>query len=418
MSQSAKNIDFESMNFPVEKVRSDFQQVLKTQVHGKPLVYLDNAASTLKPRSVVEAISHHYQFEASNIHRGVHFLSEHGTTLYENARKKIQKFIGACEDREIIFTSGTTDSLNLVARSYGDQYLKEGDEILISEMEHHSNIVPWQMLCERRGCQLRVIPVDDCGDLIMDEFDKLLTDKTKLVSVVYASNTLGTINPVKEIIQKSHAKGAKVVVDAAQAIAHLNVDVKDLDCDFLAFSSHKIFGPTGFGVLYGKSDLLEAMPPIQGGGDMIDTVTFEKTTYNVIPHKFEAGTPHIAGAIGLGEAIDYVQSLGLDAVAKYEDELLQYATKKLKEIGGLKIIGEAQSKSAIASFVIDGVHPHDLGTLVDQEGVAIRTGHHCTQPLMARYGVSATARASFSIYNTKNEIDIFIDAVNKAMALF
>lgn len=395
-------------------VRSDFPQLAKTKVHGKPLIYLDSAATTLKPQSVIDTIHHHYQEETSNIHRGVHYLSEHGTNLYENTRARIADFINAPDKSQILYTKGTTDSLNLVALSYGRSFLKAGDEIIISEMEHHSNIVPWQILCESNDCVLKVAPINDKGELILEEYEKLLSEKTKLVSMVYVSNSLGTINPIKEVISLAKKYQAVTVVDAAQAVAHLPVDVQDLDCDFLAFSGHKIFGPTGVGVLYGKKELLNRMPPLQGGGDMIDVVTFEKTTYNVIPHKFEAGTPHIAGVIGLDPAIEYVQNLGLSHISNYEHELLEYGNTRLLEVEGLKLIGTAKNKGAVLSFVIDGAHPHDIGTLVDMAGVAIRTGHHCTQPLMKRLGINATCRASLSIYNNKHDIDELVKALKKA----
>ena len=401
----------------VDDVRADFLQVLETKVHGKPLVYLDNAASTLKPKSVVQTVSDYYQYQSANIHRGVHTLSEKGTLAYENVRKQVAGFINAKEDREVIYTKGTTDSINLVAKTYGRAFLKKGDEVLISTLEHHSNIVPWQMLCEEVGCVLKVIPVSDQGEINMADLDLLLSEKTKLVSVVHVSNTLGTINDVKTIIQKAHAVNAVVLVDGAQAIAHEKVDVQDLDCDFYAFSAHKIYGPTGVGVLYGKAHLLEAMPPFEGGGDMIDVVTFEKTTYNDIPFKFEAGTPHIAGVIGLGAALGYVEQIGFEWIQIHEMELLAYATEKLEKIEGLKILGPQSNKASVISFIVEGVHPSDLGTLIDHEGVAIRTGHHCTQPLLQRLGVTSTSRASFSIYNTKKEIDIFVAALIKVLEM-
>lgn len=401
----------------IKKIRTDFP-TLQELVHGKTLIYLDNAATTLKPIAVIKAIDDYYRHKTSNVHRGIHFLSEQATTLYENARTKIQKFINAPSREQIIFTRGTTSAINLVAQSYGRNFLKSGDEILITHMEHHSNIVPWQMLCEHTGAVLKVAPINERGELILEEFYKLLTHKTRLVSLCWISNTLGSINPVQEIIKAAHAQNAVIVIDAAQAMAHRNVDVQELDCDFLAFSGHKMFGPTGIGVLYGKLELLEKMPPVEGGGDMIDTVTFEKTTYNVIPQKFEAGTPPIAGVIGLGAAVGYILSLGLEKIKLHEHELLEHATQGLSEIPGLKIIGTAKEKSAIISFVMEGAHPHDIGTLIDQEGVALRTGHHCTQPLMARFGISATARASFSVYNTRGEINEFISALKKIKKLF
>lgn len=401
----------------IEKIRSDFP-MLQERVHGKALIYLDNAATTLKPVSVINAIDDYYRRKTSNVHRGIHFLSEQATTAYEDARTKIQKFINAATREQIIFTRGTTSAINLVAQSYGRSFLRAGDEILITHMEHHSNIVPWQMLCENTGAILKVAPINNRGELVLEEFYKLLSHKTRLVSVCWISNTLGTINPVHEIIRAAHAKNAVVVIDAAQVMAHRHVDVQELDCDFLAFSGHKMFGPTGIGVLYGKTELLNRMPPVEGGGDMIDTVTFAKTTYNVIPQKFEAGTPPVAGVIGLGAAVDYINSLDLEKIRGYERELLDYATRALANIQGLRIIGTAREKSAIISFVMGGAHPHDIGTLIDQEGVALRTGHHCTQPLMEHFGISATARASFSVYNTRGEIDEFINALRKIKNIF
>lgn len=400
-----------------QKIRDDFP-ILKTKIHDKPLIYFDNAATTLKPNSVVDTIADHYRYKTSNVHRAIHTLSEQATIAFENTRDKVKQLINAKEKSEIIFTRGTTDSINLVAQSYGRHFLKKGDEILISHMEHHSNIVPWQILCEEKGCELKIIPINDDGEIIFEEFLKSLNAKTKLVSITHISNTLGTINPVKQIIETAHKHNALVVIDGAQAIAHTRVDVQDLDCDFYAFSGHKMFGPTGIGVLYGKAELLNQMPPADGGGDMIDTVTFEKTTYNVTPHKFEAGTPHVAGVIGLGAAVDYLNHLSLEKISEYEKTLSDYATKALQNIEGLRLIGTAKNKIAILSFVIEGTHPHDLGTLLDMEGIAIRTGHHCTQPLMQRFGVSATARVSLSVYNTKEEIDIFAKALQKVKGLF
>jgi len=401
----------------IARIRNDFP-ILETLIHGKPLVYFDNAATTLKPRAVVEALSDHYLLKVSNVHRGVHFLSEQATVAFENTRTKIQQFINAKDRSEIILTRGTTESINIVALSFGRKFIEAGDEIIISQMEHHSNIVPWQMLCEEKGAHLRVIPINDDGEIILEEYKKLLSHKTKLVSIAYVSNTLGTVNPIRDIIRLAHDYNVPVLIDGAQAISHFPVDVQELDCDFFAFSSHKMFGPTGVGVLYGKAELLNSMPPVFGGGDMIDTVTFEKTTYNIIPHKFEAGTPHIGGVIGFSAAIDYLKALGIERVHAHELELLEYATAKIREIEGLKIIGTAKEKSAVISFIVKDAHPHDLGTLLDMEGVAIRTGHHCTQPLMQRFGVTATARASFSIYNTKEEIDVFIAALQKIKRLF
>lgn len=405
------------MAFDVQKIRLDFPN-LAVSVRGKKLAYLDNAATTFKPKSVIEATNRHYTTGVANIHRGVHYLSEIATVEYEQSRVKIQKFLNASDVGEIIFTRGTTESINLVAQTYGRAFLKAGDEIIISAMEHHSNIVPWQMLCEQNGCTLKIVPINDHGEIILEEYTKLLSPKTKLVSIVYISNSLGTINPVNEIIRQARKVGAVILVDGAQAVSHLPVDVQKLDCDFFAFSGHKLFGPTGVGVLYGKKALLERMPPYQGGGDMIASVTFEKTSYNVLPYKFEAGTPNIAGAIGLGVAIDYVLSVGLDSIAAYKKELLDYGTKALLTIKDLRLIGTSKDKSSVLSFVLPDIHPHDLGTIVDAEGVAIRTGHHCTQPVMKRFGIPATARASLAFYNTKEELDALVKAVLKAREIF
>jgi len=401
----------------IEKIRSDFPN-LRVKVHGKPLVYLDNAATTLKPQQVIERITWFYSQGTSNVHRGVHYLSEQATAEYERTREKIKKFINASKTAEVIFTSGATESINLVMNSYGKSQLKQGDEILISEMEHHSNIVPWQQLCQENGCVLKVAPINDNGELCLDAYKAMLSPKVKLVSMVYISNSLGTVNPVMDIITTAHEHGAVVLIDGAQAAGHLAMDVQELDCDFLVFSGHKIFGPTGTGVLYGKADLLNRMPPYQTGGDMITSVTFEKTTYNILPYKFEAGTPNIAGVIGLGAAIDYMLDIGMDAIAAYERELLAYGTEKLGAIPGLKIIGTAKDKAAIISFILPNIHAHDLGTLVDEEGVAVRTGHHCTQPVMNHFKVPATSRASLCFYNTKEEIDILADAIRQAKTLF
>jgi len=401
----------------VQKVRKDFPN-LAIKVRGVPLVYLDNAATTFKPEAVINTIDEHYRHGTSNVHRGVHYLSEHATLAFEGARRKVRKFLNARSEHEIIFTRGSTESINLVAQSYGGTFLKPGDEIIISHMEHHSNIVPWQMLCDRNGCILKVVPINDDGEFIFGEYLKLLSPKTKLVSVVYVSNSLGTVNPVKKIIEAAHAKGAKVLIDAAQAVTHTAIDVQALDCDFLVFSGHKIFGPTGVGVLYGKEELLNEMPPVQGGGDMIKSVTFARTTYNVLPYKFEAGTPAVAEVIGLGAAIDYVQAIGLPAMAAHKKELLAYGTKMLSAVSGLRLIGTAKEKTSILSFVIEGIHPHDLGTIVDEQGVAIRTGHHCTQPVMDRFGVPATARASLAFYNTKEELDVLVKAISRAKEIF
>ncbi|MBI3781176.1 MAG: cysteine desulfurase [candidate division NC10 bacterium] len=403
--------------FDVERVRQDFP-ILRQQVHGKPLVYLDSAATSQKPQVVIDAVTRYYQAENSNVHRGIHLLSERATELFEDARAKVARFLNASDAREIIFVRGATEGINLVAQSYGKMSLKAGDEIIISAMEHHSNIVPWQILCQETGAALRVIPINDDGELLMDEFKKLLNARTRLVSVVHVSNALGTINPVKQIIEMAHSHGVPVVIDGAQAAPHLSVDVRALDCDFYVLSGHKLFAPTGIGIVFGKAHLLEAMPPYQGGGDMILSVTFERTLYNVVPFKFEAGTPHIAGAIGLGAAIDYLTEVGLDKIAAYERGLLAHATDALAAIPGLRIIGTAKEKAGILSFVLDGVHPHDIGTILDQDGIAIRTGHHCAQPVLQRFGVPATARASLAFYNTREEIDALARAIHKVTTLF
>jgi cysteine desulfurase/selenocysteine lyase len=389
--------------------------LLRQWVNGKPLVYFDNAATSQKPQVVIDALMRFYQEENSNIHRGVHALSERATQLYESARGKVRQFINAADSREIIFVRGTTEAINLVAYSYGRRHVGKGDEVLISALEHHSNIVPWQILCDEQGASLRVIPMDDAGDLVLEDYGRLLTDRTKLVAITHVSNALGTINPVREMIARAHERGIPVLIDGAQAVPHMKVDVQDLDCDFYAFSAHKMFGPTGVGILYGKAELLEAMPPYQGGGDMIKSVTFEKTIYNDIPHKFEAGTPNIAGGIGLGAAIDYILKLDMDAVAAVERELLEYATSALRAIPKVRIIGTAPHKAAVISFTIDGIHPHDIGTILDGEGIAIRTGHHCAQPVMKRYGLPATARASFAFYNTKEEVDALVRGLHKVI---
>jgi len=401
----------------VARIREDFP-ILKQQVHGKPLVYFDNAATSQKPQVVIDTLNRYYATENANIHRGIHFLSELATAEYEETRNKVKRFLNASESREIVFVRGTTEGINLVAQSYGRRFFKEGDEVVISAMEHHSNIVPWQMLCEQVGARLRVIPMNHDGELLLDEYERLLGARTKLVSVAHVSNALGTINPIGRIIESAHRRNIPVLVDGAQAAPHMKVDVQELDCDFYAFSGHKLFGPTGIGVLYGKARHLEAMPPYQGGGDMISLVTFEKTHYNIIPYKFEAGTPHIAGVIGLGAAIDYVSGIGLDAVAAYEGEVLAYATAQLSTIKGLRIIGRAKEKASVLSFVLEGVHPHDIGTVLDREGVAIRAGHHCAMPVMQRFGVPATARASFAFYNTVEEVDVLVRAVRKVLKVF
>ncbi len=401
----------------LQRVREDFP-LLNLKVHGRPLVYLDNAATSQKPRAVLEALRRFYTEECSNVHRGVHTLSELATRDYEGARSKVRGFLNARQNREIIFVRGTTEGINLVAQSYARANLKAGDEVLITAMEHHSNIVPWQILCQQTGSALRVAPINDAGELLLDEFEKLLNARTRLVAITHVSNALGTINPLRQIIERAHAWNARVVVDGAQAAPHLPVDVQELDCDFYAFSGHKAYGPTGVGALYGKAELLEAMPPYQGGGEMILSVTFEKTIYNEIPHKFEAGTPNIAAAIGLGAAIDYLTGIGFDRIAAHEHHLLSYATQALSQIPGLRIIGTAKQKAAVISFVLDGVHPHDIGTILDQEGIAIRTGHHCAQPLMMRFNVPATGRASFGLYNTREEADALIGGLHKVIEVF
>jgi cysteine desulfurase/selenocysteine lyase len=403
--------------FDVYRAREDFP-ILKQTVHGKPLVYLDNAATTQKPQAVIDTIHRYYTEENANIHRGVHLLSEQATQAYENARVKVQQFLNAAHWREIVFTRSATEGINLVAQAYGRTHVKEGDEVLISTMEHHSNIVPWQMLCEEKGATLRVVPVNDDGEFLLDEYEKLLTPRTKLVSVVHVSNALGTINPVQQIVEMAHARGVPVLVDGAQAVSHLPVDVQALGCDFYVFSGHKIFGPTGIGALFGKAKWLESLPPYQGGGDMILSVAFEKTVYNKVPYKFEAGTPHIAGAIGLGAALDYVKDVGLDAVAAYEHALLDYATEAVRKIPDLRIIGTARNKASILSFVMDGIHPHDVGTVLDREGIAVRAGHHCAMPLMKRFGVAATTRASFALYNTFEEVDALARGLRKVAEVF
>ena len=403
--------------FDAARLRADFP-ILHQEVHGRPLVYLDNAATTQKPRQVIDVIDNYYAADNANIHRGVHTLSQRATDAYEGAREKVRAFINAADTREVVFVRGATEGINLVAQSYGRPRFKPGDEILITEMEHHSNIVPWQLLCEQTGAVLKVVPINEAGELMLDEFHKLLSPRTKLVGVVHISNALGTITPVQEIIAAAHAIGAVVLLDGAQAVAHAAVDVQALDCDFYVFSSHKLYGPTGMGVLYGKRELLEAMPPYQGGGDMIRMVTFDKTEYNALPYKFEAGTPHIAGGIGRGAAIDYVATIGLDNIAAYEDELLRYATEQALQIHGLRLIGTAARKAAILGFVLARVHPHDIGTILDHEGVAIRTGHHCAMPVMDHFAVPATARASFALYNTRDDVDRLIAAIQRVHEVF
>jgi cysteine desulfurase/selenocysteine lyase len=401
----------------VDKVRRDFP-ILRRSIHGKRLVYLDNAATSQKPQAVIDAITSYYEEGNANIHRGVHFLSAWATDAYETARNTVQRFLNAGDACEIIFVRGATEAINLVAQTYGRAHVKAGDEVLITAMEHHSNIVPWQILCEEKGAALKVAPINDKGELLLDEFERLLGPRTRLVAVTHVSNALGTVNPLERLIEMAHNRNIPVLVDGAQAVPHLAVDVQALDCDFYAFSSHKMYGPTGTGVLYGKAALLETMPPYQGGGDMISSVTFEKTIYNKLPYKFEAGTPDIAGVIGLHAAIQYLSSLGMDKVAAYEHDLLAYATKAVAGIAGVRLIGTAQEKASVLSFVVEGVHPHDIGTILDQEGIAIRTGHHCAQPVMERFGVPATARASFGLYNTREEVDALVEGIRKVREVF
>jgi len=403
--------------YNVERIRADFP-ILHQKVHGHPLVYLDNAATSQKPRQVIDAIVRYYERDNANIHRGVHYLSEKATEDYENSRKTVQEFLGAGDCREIIFVRSTTEAINLVAQTYVRQHLGAGDEVLITAMEHHSNIVPWQMVCQEKQAKLQVAPINEDGELILQEFERLLSPRTKIVSVAHLSNALGTINPLRQIIQMAHARNIPVLVDGAQSAPRLAVDVRELDCDFYAFSGHKIYGPTGIGVLYGKLPLLEAMPPYQGGGDMISSVSFERTIYNKVPHKFEAGTPDISGPIGLRAALEYINRLGIESIERHEHELLEYATERVSAFPGIKLIGTAKEKAGVLSFVMEGVHPHDIGTILDQEGIAIRTGHHCAQPVMQRFGVPATARASFGLYNTKEEIDALVSGIEKVQEVF
>jgi cysteine desulfurase/selenocysteine lyase len=403
--------------FEVARVREDFP-ILKQQVHGKPLVYLDNAATSQKPQVVLDTLEHYYSTENANVHRGVHSLSQQATQDYEAARGKIRQLLNASDDREIIFVRGATEGINLVAQSYGRQNVGEGDEIIISAMEHHSNIVPWQILCEEKGAMLRVAPINDHGELLLEEFEKLLNERTRLVAVAHVSNALGTINPIRKIIEMARRRNVPVLVDGAQAAPHLKVDVQALDCDFYTFSGHKMFGPTGIGVLYGKARWLEEMPPYQGGGDMISSVTFEKTIYNTLPYKFEAGTPNIAATIGLGAAVDYLNQVGLENVAAYEHQLLGYGTHALQQIPGVRLIGTAREKASVLSFLIDGIHPHDAGTVLDYEGIAVRTGHHCAQPVMQRFGIPATTRASLAFYNTREELDVLAAGIRKVQEVF
>lgn len=401
----------------IRSVRADFP-ILSRKVHDRPLVYLDNAATTQKPQAVIDAISHYYAFENANIHRGVHLLSETATDAYEAARRTVQHFLNAADPAEVIFVRGATEAINLVAQTYGRVHVRSGDEIVISAMEHHSNIVPWQMLCEEKGARLRVAPINDDGELLLDEFEALLNSKTKLVAITHVSNALGTVNPIARIVELAHAQNIPVLVDGAQAVPHLQVDVRKLGCDFYVFSGHKLYGPTGVGVLYGKRHLLEEMPPYQGGGDMIRSVTFEKTIYNQLPYKFEAGTPHIAGVIGLGAALDYLTGIGLENAFAHERDLLAYGTDTLQTIPGLRLIGTAKEKAGVLSFIMEDIHPHDIGTILDGEGIAIRTGHHCAQPVMHRFGIPATARASLALYNTTAEIDALIAGIHKLKEVF
>jgi cysteine desulfurase/selenocysteine lyase len=403
--------------FDIEKVRADFP-ILHTEVHGHPLVYFDNAATSQKPKSVIDALVRYYEHDNANIHRGVHFLSEKATEEFEAARKTVQRFLNARRPSEIIFVRGATEAINLVAQTYGRVHVNAGDEVIITAMEHHSNIVPWQMLCDEKKATLRVVPINERGELKLDELERMLGPKTKMVALGHVSNALGTVNPIAKIIKLAHAKNIPVLIDGAQAAPRMPVDVQALDCDFYVFSGHKAYGPTGFGVLYGKQALLEAMPPYQGGGDMIASVSFDKTVYNKVPHKFEAGTPDMSGAVGLRAAIEYLQSVGMENIAAYEHELLTYATEVISKIPGVRIIGTANEKAGVLSFVIDGVHPHDIGTILDQEGIAIRAGHHCAQPVMECFGVDATARASFGLYNTKEEIDVLVKGIKKVQEVF
>jgi len=403
--------------FDVQLFRDDFP-ILKQKINDYPLIYLDNAASTQKPKIVIDRISHYYNNEHSNIHRGVHKLSEIATEAYESSRETVRKFINARKQEEIIFTRGTTESINLVANSFGDKYIKEKDEIIISAMEHHSNIVPWQILCEKKGALLKVIPMDKSGTLVIDKLEELITDRTKLISITYVSNAIGTVNPVKKIIEISHKNDVPVLLDCAQAISHIPIDVQALNPDFIAFSGHKIYGPTGIGVLYGKKELLNEMPPYQGGGDMILSVSFEKTTYNELPYKFEAGTPNIAGVIGLGAALNYVTGIGINSIKTYEDELLTYMKAEVSKVNNIQIIGNSENTSSVLSFLLGDIHPHDIGTILNQHGVAIRTGHHCAQPVMDFFNIPATARASISFYNNKSDIDQLVFALKKTLEVF
>jgi cysteine desulfurase/selenocysteine lyase len=406
-----------TMALDVERIRKDFP-ILHQEVHGRPLVYLDSAATSQKPQVVLDALADYYGRDNANVHRGVHRLSERATEAYEGARSRIQRFLNAAHSREIVFVRGTTEGINLVAHTYGRRTVGPGDEVVITALEHHSNIVPWQMLCEEKGAALRVVPIDDGGEVDVEAYERLLGERTRLVAVAHVSNALGTIVPVKRMIEAAHRRGIAVLVDGAQAAPHLRVDVQDLDCDFYAFSGHKTYGPTGIGVLYGKTALLEAMPPFQGGGDMIKSVSFEKTVYNDLPYKFEAGTPDIAGAIGLGAALEYLEGLGLDRVAAHEHALLVHGTERLSSIPGLRLVGTAREKASVLSFLVDGVHAHDVGSILDREGIAVRTGHHCAMPVMTRFGIAATTRASLGVYNTREDIDALVEGLAKVREVF
>jgi cysteine desulfurase/selenocysteine lyase len=403
--------------FDVEAVRRDFP-VLHQEVYGKPLVYLDNAATTQKPRAVIDALTHYYQMDNSNIHRGVHALSMRATDAYEAARERVRAFLGAAEPAEIVFVRGATEGINLVAGTYGATHVGKGDEVVITNLEHHSNIVPWQILCEQKGARLRVVPIDERGELLLNEYEKMLTPRTRIVAVTHVSNAIGTINPVEKMIDMAHQKGAAVLVDGAQAAPHLPIDVQALDCEFYVFSGHKVYGPTGIGALYARREILEEMPPYQSGGDMIAMVTFEKTTYNRIPHKFEAGTPHIAGAIGLVAALDYVTSLGWGGLSAHEDDVVRYAVEKIGAMSGVRLVGHPTRRTGAVSFEIVGVHPHDAGTILDREGIAVRAGHHCSQPVMDFFRVPATVRASFGLYNTRGEVDRLVGGIEKVLEVF
>jgi cysteine desulfurase/selenocysteine lyase len=417
MRVASRTLEVSAKTFDVARIRCDFP-ILSRRVHGKPLVYLDSANTSQKPQAVIDAESSFYEEINANIHRGTHLLSELATAAYEGAREKVRRFLNAGSTREIVFVRGTTEAINLVASSFGQAFVKEGDEILITGLEHHSNIVPWQLLCERKGARLKVVPITDEGEVLPEEFEKRLGPKTRLAAVSHVSNALGTINPVKRFVEIAHARNVPVLVDGAQAVPHMKVDVQDLDCDFYAISGHKMFGPTGIGALYAKESWLEGMPPYQGGGDMISSVTFEKTTYNVLPWKFEAGTANIAGGVGFGAAVDYLEGVGMEAIASHEHDLLVHGTSALSGVPGLRIVGTAREKASVLSFVMEGIHPHDIGTVLDREGVAIRTGHHCAQPVMARFGLPATARASLALYNTREEIDALVRGLGKVREVF